>query len=252
MTDALTQPSFGLDRPPLATVPLDEGTSASGRSTNNHPAVQMWPSARDRALSDQITQLDLEPVQRAYLSDRWLSEISYLSSSARRAQRWHERIRMLIVVGGVAITALAGLNLSNDTTQPFESLGFSWAVTVSDILCGMIFLLGLLVAVAAALEGSFRWGERWRHFHQQSELLRGEGWAYLELSGPNYERFRTHAEGFRTFVMRAENAIQQEVGVFIAQVGRSPEIEDPMMKYARSKHPTNSGNDAATGSARVS
>ena len=95
-------------------------------------------------------------------------------------------------------------------------LGF----TIDEFLSGAIFLLGLLVASGGALEGSFGWGERWRHFRSRSELLRGEGWAFLELTGPTYRKFTTHAEAFRTFVTRAERAIQEEATEYVAQLAR--------------------------------
>jgi hypothetical protein len=49
-------------------------------------------------------------------------------------------------------------------------------------------------------------------------LLRGEGWAFLELTGPAYRHFRTHAAAFRTFMMRAERAIQEEASDDVTQL----------------------------------
>lgn len=198
-------------------------------------------TTRDQALREQISLLSLEPVQKAYLTERWLPELDYLGKRARAAQQWHQRLRVVIVVGGVLITALAGLNLGNDQTQPFLWFGFD--KKVNDILPFFIFFLGLIVAVAAALDGAFRWGERWRHFRRQSELLRGEGWAFLQLAGPNYQGFKTHAEGFRTFVARAETAIQEEVGEFVTQLARVTEAEDPLAKQQRSTAPVAAARD---------
>lgn len=205
---------------------------------------------RDRALVTQIALLQLEPVQKAYLSERWLCELDYLGSRAREAQNRNERLRLLIVVGGVAITALAGLNVGGDQSKPFQAIGIGLDYTLDDLLRGSIFLLGLLVALAAALEGSFRWGERWRHFRQQSEMLRAEGWAFLQLAGPSYQTFNSHGEAFQTFVGRVEEAIQKEVGIFVAQVARVPELDDQTLRYAQSQLPTATIDPDGSASAR--
>ena len=74
-----------------------------------------------------------------------------------------------------------------------------------------------------ALEEFFRFGERWRHFRQHSELLRSEGWAFVTGAGPIYSGYDSHPDAFRTFVGRVEEIIGQEIGVYIAEVARPPE-----------------------------
>ncbi len=107
--------------------------------------------------------------------------------------------------------------------------------------------LGLLVAAAVALEEFFRFGERWRHFRQQSELLRSEGWGFLELSGPGYRRFDSHAEAFPAFVARAEEQLRQEVGVYITDVVRPQ--EEPRATMADDVAPATPKVDERTGGA---
>jgi hypothetical protein len=72
------------------------------------------------------------------------------------------------------------------------------------------------VVAAVALEESFRFGDCWRHYRRESELLRGEGLAFLELAGPHCRRYDAHAKACRPFVARVEEVIRQEVGVYIA------------------------------------
>jgi hypothetical protein len=168
---------------------------------------------RDHKFDAQIDQLELDPVQRAYLSERVLGELAFLGKRARRAQRHYYVLRLVTILGGVAIPALVGLEMGDQ----------AWTNRVR----WLVFGLGLVVASAAALEEFFRWGERWRHYRRQAELLRGEGWAYLTLSGPTYQQFDSHAAAFRTFVAATEEAIRQEVGVYITQITRAPEREKP-------------------------
>jgi hypothetical protein len=163
------------------------------------------------ALAAQIDQLPLDGLQKAYLRDRWLDQVTWLGRSARQNQRRHYTLRLITILGGVAIPALVGLEINNAAAD--ESV--RW----------LTFALGLLVAAAAALEEFFRYGERWRHYRRHAELLKTEGWAFLQLVGPAYTTVQTHAEGFRTFVGRVEETMRQEVGVYITEVTRVSEQE---------------------------
>jgi hypothetical protein len=161
---------------------------------------------RDQAVLDRMDELGLSRIQRAYLQERWLGQVTYLGRAAQSAQRRYFTLRLVAILGGVTIPALVGLNVGQDGERPVQWLTFA---------------LGLLVAAAVALEEFFRYGDRWRHYRLQAELLRGEGWAFLQLAGPSYRRFSTHADAFRLFVARAEETIRQEVGVYIAEVARA-------------------------------
>jgi len=210
----VTKSNTAAERPSLATVPPYGHLATPNSRGLCDPSGKQGLSSRNLALVAQINLLELEPLQIAYLCDRWLPELDYLGKRARSEQRWHQWFRWIVVLGGVAITALTSLNLTQNSSS--GPLGF----TVDEFLSGAIFLLGLLVASGGALEGSFGWGDRWRHFRSRSELLRGEGWAFLELTGSTYRNFTTHAEAFRTFVNRSERAIQEEATEYVAQLAR--------------------------------
>ena len=169
------------------------------------PALPETPSG----LAAQIDQLALDGLQKAYLHDRWLDQRTWLARSARRNQRRHYALRLITILGGVAIPALVGLEINSNETEEYVR----W----------LTFGLGLLVAAAAALEEFFRYGERWRHYRRHAELLKTEGWAFLQLVGPAYTEFDTHAAAFRTFVGRVEDILREEVGVYITHVTRTPQ-----------------------------
>jgi hypothetical protein len=162
---------------------------------------------RDQQLLRAIDSLTLSPIQRAYLHERWLGQMRYLGQSARRAQRRFYALRMVAILGGVGIPALIGLNFDNNYAELVQWLAFT---------------LGLLVAGAVALEEFFRFGERWRHFRQQSERLRGEGWSFLQRASEGYQRYDSFAEAFRFFVEQVEGIIRQEVGIYITEISRPP------------------------------
>ncbi|HEV2125782.1 MAG TPA: DUF4231 domain-containing protein [Chloroflexota bacterium] len=162
-------------------------SAARQRSFAARPVEERGTAGRDAALAAVLSGLDLEPIQQAYLQERWLGQ------SARQAQRRYYSLRLVAILGGVTVPALIGLDIGGSGQSLVRWLAFS---------------LGLLVAVAVALEEFFRFGERWRHFRQQSEVLRSEGWAFLQRSGPVYRRFDTHGEGFRAFVALAEETMR--------------------------------------------
>src|SRR3954454_12086957 len=128
------------DGPPATAVQPDGHLASPNAPVMCDPAGKPGLSARNRALIAQITLLELEPMQIAYLCDRWLPELDYLGKRSRSEQRWHQWFRWIVVLGGVAITALTSLNLAQNSTS--TPLGF----TVDELLSGAIFLLGLLVA----------------------------------------------------------------------------------------------------------
>ena len=188
------------------------------------PAGKQGLSSRNLALIAQINLLELEPMQIAYLCDRWLPELDYLGKRAHSEQRWHQWFRWVVVLGGVAITALTSLNLTQNSSPA------RWASRSTSSSAARSFAR-LARRLGRGVGRSFGWGERWRHFRSRSELLRGEGWAFLELTGPTYRNFSTHAEAFRTFVTRAERAIQEEATEYVTQLAR-PDTDNSGGSYA--------------------
>jgi hypothetical protein len=89
----------------------------------------------------------------------------------------------------------------------------------------VIVVLGLLVAISAALEEFFRYGERWRHYRQTVEWLKIEGWRFFQLSNP-YRRYKTHAEAYPSFADRIEDLIRQDVNVYVSEIVRSKEEKE--------------------------
>ena len=208
-------PSPRVVEPPKAPIGNAFTGARVGRGTN--PACERPDSALPETQSGLAAQIDqlarggqLDGLQTAYLRDRWLDQATWLDRRAGQNQRRHYALRLITILGGVAIPALVGLELNNEAAKDVRWLTFG---------------LGLLVAAAAALEEFFRYGERWRHYRRHAELLKAEGWAFLQFVGPAYTSFATHAEAFRTFVSRVEDTMRQEVGVYIADVTRAPEQE---------------------------
>ena len=107
--------------------------------------------------------------------------------------------------------ALVTLNLNGPARAPL-----SWAT----------FAVSLLVAISAAVEGFFRYGERWRHYRRTAELLKTEGSQFFQLTG-HYRRHTTHASAYQLLASRIEDILQQDIDAYITTVAAEPADKQP-------------------------
>jgi hypothetical protein len=155
-------------------------------------------------LGGAIDELALGPNHKRYLHSRWLDQIVWLEKSAKRNQRRYYALRLVAIVGGVIVPALVSLNVRKDE--------------VASAIAWTTFALSLVVAAAVAVEGFFRYGERWRHYRRTVELLKSHGWQFFELAG-DYAGHRTHdGPAFRAFAAAVETLIGADVEAYLAQV----------------------------------
>lgn len=153
---------------------------------------------------------DLHPLQKDFLTRRWLDQILWMEGAAQRAQARYYRLRLVTVVGAVVVPVLIGLNLTGDVGE-----AVSWvAVGVS-----------LVVAASAAVEEFFNFGQRWRHYRRTVERLKAEGWLFFELVG-DYVSENGHAGAFPRFAARVEDLLREDVEVYVTQVVREKEEEE--------------------------
>jgi Protein of unknown function (DUF4231) len=165
--------------------------------------------AKENAYVEQLKQqfgeiidaVALADLQKRFLRGRWLDQMLWFESNARYNQRRYYLLRLVTIVGGVIVPALVSLNVRKDQ--------------VAQTLAWVTFGLSLVVAISAALEAFFRYGERWRTFRRTAEALKAQGWQFFELSGP-YQG-ADHASAFPTFAAQVEAVVQQDVEAFIAQ-----------------------------------
>lgn len=167
-------------------------------------------------LADIIQQLDLTPLQQQCLRARWVDTVLWMETRATSARNRYYWLRLMIIGGGVLIPALISLDLSD----PLASNVLKWAT----------FVLSLVVAISAAVEGFFRYGERWRHYRRTVELLKAEGWRFLQRGGA-YADVASHAEAFPIFTGRVEDIIGSDVETFVTELARErKETEAPSAK----------------------
>jgi hypothetical protein len=156
-----------------------------------------------------IAGLPLDDLQKRYLRSRWLEQLLWFGRHAGYNQRRYYVLRLLTIVGGVTVPAIVSLNVRKDH--------------VAEVLAWVTFSFSLVVAIAAALEGFFHYGERWRTFRRTAEALKAHGWQFFELSGPYSAP--NHATAFRTFTVQVETLVQQDVEAFIAQAALAQAVQ---------------------------
>jgi Protein of unknown function (DUF4231) len=169
------------------------------------PFTQAWLRTDLDAL---VRSLHLGTEQDHFLRSRWLENVLWMESAAQRTRTRYYALRLLTVVGAVIVPALVSINAIG---------GAQTAVT------WLTFAVSLVVAISAAVEGFFRFGERWRHYRSLVEELKSEGWNLYELSGPYRADGATHATAFPMFVDRVNDVLRRETQAYIAEIASPPQ-----------------------------
>lgn len=156
--------------------------------------------------SSLFESLGLKDRQAHYLRSRWLDQVLWMEGRAVRARDLHYKLRLTTIIGGVIIPALVSLNFVGDGNPRAKQ-----ALAIST------FVLSQLVAVSAATEQFFNYGDRWRHYRRSVESLKTQGWQFFELSGP-YQPYKTHDQAFNVFASQVESILQRDVEIYSTQV----------------------------------
>jgi hypothetical protein len=156
--------------------------------------------------------LKLQDLQRKFLTSRWLDQVLWMEAQAGQARNRYYRARLITIVGGIILPALVSLNNTSNAKA-------------RDVLIWGSFGLSQVVAVSAAVEEFFHYGERWRHYRRTVESLKTQGWQFFQLSG-TYVNFSTHEQAFSVFAGQIEEIIQRDVEVYSTQVVQEKKQED--------------------------
>jgi hypothetical protein len=149
-----------------------------------------------------IDKTELDERQRDFFRSRWLDQVVWMEGRAGKAQRRYYRLRIVTVVGAVIVPALVSLTTLDD-----------WPGQAGQVA---LWILSLVVAVSAAIEGFFQFGQRWRNYRGTVERLKMEGWLYLQSAGPYAGR--SHGESYAGFAARVEELIKSDVDVYLTEV----------------------------------
>ncbi len=153
---------------------------------------------------------ELDKSHREYLKRRWIGMVMWWDARSSKARRKYFSLRAVVVAGGVVIPVLTTLSMR---------AGWQGSATIA------IAVVGAIVAGAAAWEGVSNYGEIWREKRRSAELLKVEGWQFLELCG-KYASDKEHKFAFPRFVSEVEGMIAREVGEYLGAF-------DPSLAQAR-------------------
>ena len=146
-----------------------------------------------------IDALDLDDMRREILKKRWERQTDWFGRRAQQAKSRMTAFRVVIVVGGVLLPALAVLPDSAPASLA------SWGTPV----------VSFIVAATAGLDGFFKYSDLYTQYRESAELLKIEGWSYFALSG-EYGRYRTHSDAFEKFTQRVEDVIRRDVRAVVS------------------------------------
>lgn len=151
-----------------------------------------------------IAQLDVAEQRKRYLKSRWLDQVVWTEGKASRARNRYYALRLMTVVGALLIPALVSVNPGDDALDDAVRVA-TWVVS-------------LVVAISAALEQFFHFGDRWRNYRRTAERLKAEGWLYFQLSGPYGAERASHETAYPAFALRIEELLQSDVDAYLTEV----------------------------------
>lgn len=154
-----------------------------------------------------IEKLDLDDSQNRFMRSRWLDQVLWMEGKAAKSQKPYYMLRLIVIIGGIIVPALVSLQF-----DPSVQIIIRW----------ITFGLSLCVAISAAIEGFFHYGERWQHYRSTVELLKSEGWQFFQMSG-NYRNYASHSKAYPEFAERVENILRQDVQVYIRDIAKEKE-----------------------------
>lgn len=160
-------------------------------------------------LEQLIASITLPELNKQFMQARWLEQVLWMERKALDAMWWYRVLRLTTIIGGVIVPALVGLSLSGEWEMPTKVL---------------TFVISLVVALSAAVDGFYRYGERWRHYRSMVEALKSEGWQFLQLSGTYANH--NHEQAYPTFAARVEELSREEVRQYMTQVARDKKEEE--------------------------
>ncbi|QIZ70852.1 DUF4231 domain-containing protein [Oxynema aestuarii] len=161
--------------------------------------------------SDLIDQLELPELEKRFMKSRWLDQVLWLEGKADKTRQWSLRLRLTTIVGGVVIPALVSLNFNDSKIGRY----IGW----------FTFGLSQVVAVSAAIDEYFHYGEKSTQYRQTAESLKSEGWYFLQLSGP-YHKYTDYKDAYAMFSGRIENYIKSDVEAIVEMAKQKAQDEE--------------------------
>ena len=182
----------------------------------------------ERSCHEVIEGLHVHEIQKKFLRDRWLDGLLSFEKRSTYNQKRHSALRLMTIVGGVIVPSLVSLDVRKSS--------------VAEMIAWTTFAVSLIVAVAAALESFFGYGERSTTFRRTAEALKAHGWQFFQLVG-HYAGASDHLAAFPRFAAQVEALFQHDVQTFDTHTGPRHATPDPSLESPPAVFPA--GVDAA-------
>ena len=186
--------------------------SLTVENLENSSAEKEYKNYRDQFkdnICSLINQIDLPDLQKQFMKSRWLDQLLWLENRAEKSRNQYYLLRLITIIGGVIVPALVSVNINSD----------NGANNIQEILGWIAFGLSQAVAISAAVEEFFHYGDRYRHYRNTAEAMKIEGWQFFQLSGP-YRNSQSHTQVYTEFAQRVENIIQRDVEGYLSEVAK--------------------------------
>lgn len=154
-----------------------------------------------------IDQVELSDLQKRFMKGRWLDQLLWLEGRATKSRNRYYMLRLLTIIGGVIVPALVSVNSANVREDRYS---------LREIFGWTAFGLSQVVAISAAVEELFHYGESYRRYRNTAEGMKIEGWQFFQLSGP-YSNAANHTDAYTTFAANIEGLIQKDVEGYVSQ-----------------------------------
>lgn len=139
--------------------------------------------------------------QEHFMKSRWLDQVLWMERKAGVCRDRHQRLRLTTIILGVIVPIVIGFDFGPQNAKKVR--------IVTAVLSGV-------VAVSAAVEEFFHYGERWYHYRRTAESLKQHGWQLSQLTGP-YKKFSTCETAFPMFAEHVEEILQKDVEGYVTQ-----------------------------------
>jgi uncharacterized protein DUF4231 len=217
--------------------------SAATTVTRGAVSTRSRTSLIDR-LGPVIDGLAMDDDKKMWMRNRWLEQLTWFDQRAESSNRKHNYLRVIAIAGGVLIPGLVSVH---------EGSSSLW---LWDWVRPLAFIVSLMVAGAVGLDEFFHFGERWRHFRRTAELLKTEGWLFIEGGG----RYKVHQHKkdfhnrfFPVFATKVEEIIRRDVEVYLTRIVQEKQEDgeredEELQKYSEASERSESDTDSEDGS----
>jgi hypothetical protein len=136
-----------------------------------------------------IEDLTLVERQKSFVRIRWLEQLNWLKAKAKQSRDRYYFLRLTTIIGSAIVPGLVSFKL--DTAA---------------------FAVSLLVAISAAIEELFHYGDNHRRYRNTAERLKFEGWQFFQMQGIyKSDDSSYHTAVFPAFVASVEAILRQEL-----------------------------------------